>query len=48
MTPRSSARACLGPLVKLVSIKRKKIGPIKTRLSINPKTIADSTSSNIQ
>ena len=47
ITPKSSAKACFGPREKLVSIKRKKIGPMNTRLSIIPKPMAESMSSNI-
>ena len=47
ITPTSKAKACLGPLEKLVSINKKNIGPIKTRLNMNPKITAESTNSNI-
>lgn len=47
ITPKSNANAWRGPLEKLVSINRKKTGPIKTRLSIIPRTMAEKMSSNI-
>ena len=47
ITPKSKANAWRAPLEKLVSISRKKIGPIKIKLSIMPITTAENMSSNI-
>ena len=47
ITPISKAKACLGPREKLVSMRRKNMGPMKTRLNIIPKPSAEKISSNI-
>ena len=46
-TPKSSANACRGPRERLVSTKRKKTGPMNTKLSIKPKPTAEKISSII-
>lgn len=48
ITPKSNAIACLGPLEKLVSISKKKIGPMKTKLNIKPNPIAENISSSMK
>ena len=46
-TPKSSASACRDPRERLVSTKRKKTGPMNTKLSIKPKPTAEKISSII-
>ena len=46
-TPKSSANACRDPRERLVSTKRKKTGPMNTKLSIKPKPTAEKISSII-